>query len=107
MSPSTDQDQHQIPQKHHTPPKTSNFEQSHRTSQANNNEQSHDAPATSKKRYEVRKDPVFRSSPKYPPLLPSKPSLFFKRDDHLIPLLSHDRFLFNSQHTSLCMHPTD
>ena len=28
-------------------------------------------------------------------------------DDHLIPLLSHDDFIFKAQLTSLYMHPTD
>ena len=53
------------------------------------------------------KDPAFLSSPKVPPILPSKPSLSTNRDDHLIPLLSHDRFKLKSQLTSLYMHPTD
>ena len=60
-----------------------------------------------KKRYKVMKDPVFLSSPIYPPLIPSKPSLSTNRDDHLIPLLSHDDFIFKAQLTSLYMHPTD
>ena len=53
------------------------------------------------------KDLSFLSSPKYPPILPSKPSLSRNRDDHLIPFLSHDRFTFEAQLTSLYMHPTD
>ena len=60
-----------------------------------------------KKRYEIMKDPVFLSSPIYPPFIPSKPSLFTCRDDQLIPLLSHDDFIFKAQLTSLYMHPTD
>ena len=47
------------------------------------------------------KDPVFLSSPIYPPFIPSKPSLSTNRDDHLIPLLSHDDFIFKAQLTSL------
>ena len=53
------------------------------------------------------KDPVFLSSPIYPPSIPSKTSLSTNRDDHLIPLLSHDNFIFKAQLTSLYMHPTD
>ena len=53
------------------------------------------------------KDPVFLSSPIYPPFTSSKPSLSTTRDDHLIPLLSHDDFIFKAQLTSLYMHPTD
>ena len=34
------------------------------------------------------KDPIFLSSPIYPPILPSKLSLSTIRDDHLIPTLS-------------------
>ena len=53
------------------------------------------------------KDPVFLSSPIYPILIPSKPSLCTNRDDRLIPLLSHDSFVFKAQLTSHYMHPTD
>ena len=53
------------------------------------------------------KDPVFFSSPIYPPSISSKPSLSTTRDDHLILLLSHDDFIFKAQLTSLYMHPTD
>ena len=53
------------------------------------------------------KDRVFLSSPIYPPFIPSKPSLSTNRDDHLIPLLSRDDFIFKAQLTSLYMHPTD
>ena len=53
------------------------------------------------------KDPVFLSSPTYLPFISSKPSLSTTRDDHLIPLLSHDDFIFKAQLTSLYMHPTD
>ena len=64
-------------------------------------------PPSSKKRYKIMKDPVFLSSPIYPPLLPSKISLCTNRDDHLIPLLSHDDFVFKAQLTSLYMLPND
>ena len=53
------------------------------------------------------KDRVFLSSPIYPPSIPSKSSLSTNRDDHLIPLLSHDNFIFKAQLSSLYMHPTD
>ena len=53
------------------------------------------------------KDPAFPSSPIYPPILLSKPSFSTKRDEHLIPILSHDRFIFKSQLTSLYVHATD
>ena len=64
-------------------------------------------PPPPKKRYEILKDPVFLSSPIYPPSIPSKVSLCTNRDDHLIPLLSHDDFVFKAQLTSLYMQPTD
>ena len=48
----------------------------------------HDVPPPPKKRYESMKDPVFLSSPIFPPKIPSQPSLSTTRDDHLIPLLS-------------------
>ena len=53
------------------------------------------------------KDPVFLSSPIYPPSIPSKTSLCTNRDDNLIQLLSHDDFVFNAHLTSLYVHPTD
>ena len=59
------------------------------------------------KRYEIMKDPVFLSSPIYPPFISSKPSLSTTRDDHLIPFISHDDFIFEAQLISLYMHPTD
>ena len=64
-------------------------------------------PPPPKKRYEIVKDPAFLSSPLYPPSMPSKNTLCTNRDDHLIPLLSHDDFVFKGQLTSLYMHPTD
>ena len=60
-----------------------------------------------KKRYEIMKDPIFLSSPIYPPSIPSKISICTNRDDHLIPFLSTDDFVFKAQLTSLYMHPTD
>ena len=53
------------------------------------------------------KDPVFLSSPIYPPFKSPKTSLSTNSDDHLISLLSYDDFIFKAQLTSLYMHPTD
>ena len=64
-------------------------------------------PPPPKKRYEIMKDPVFLSSPIYPPSISSKISLRTNRDDHLIPLLSHGDFVLKAQLTSPYMHPTD
>ena len=64
-------------------------------------------PPPPKKRYEIIKHPVSLSSPTHPPSKPSKISLCTNRDDHLIPILSHDNFVFKAQLTSLYMHPTD
>ena len=64
-------------------------------------------PPPPKKRYEIMKDPMFLSSPIYPPSIPSKISLCTNRDDHLISILSTDDFVFKAQLTSLYMHPTD
>ena len=60
-----------------------------------------------KKRYEIMEDPVFLSSPIYPPFISTNTSVSTNRDDHLISLLSHDDFTFKAQLTSLYMHPTD
>ena len=64
-------------------------------------------PPPPKKRYEIMKVPVLLSSPIYPPFIPSKPSHSTNRDDHLIPLLAHNNFIFKAQLTSLYMHPTE
>ena len=53
-------------------------------------------PPPPKKRYEFMKDPIFLSSPIYLPSKPSKVSLCTNRDDHLIPLLSTDNFVFKA-----------
>ena len=73
----------------------------------NDTDNTHATPPPPKKRYEIIKDPVFLSSPIYPPFISSKTSSSANRDDHLIPLLSHDNFIFKAQLTSLYMHPTD
>ena len=70
-------------------------------------DRTHATPPPPKKRYEIMKDPVILFPPIYPPQTPSKPSLCTNRDDHLIPLLSHDDFIFKAQLTSLYMHLTD
>ena len=83
----------------------------HDTSQVptppNDTDHTHATPPPPKKRYEIMKDPLFLSSPIYNPFISSKPSLSTTRDDHLIPLLSYDDFIFKAQLTSLYMHPTD
>ena len=53
------------------------------------------------------RDPLFLSSPVFPPKTPSKPSLSTNRDGHLVPLLSHDNFISKAQLVSLYMYPTD
>ena len=53
------------------------------------------------------KDPVFLSSPIFPPRVLSQPSISTTRDDHLIPFLAQDNSTFKAQLTSLHMHPTD
>ena len=52
------------------------------------------------------KDPVFLSSPIYPPFISANTSLSTNRDEHLISL-SDDDFTFKAQLTSLYMHHTD
>ena len=64
-------------------------------------------PPPSKKRYENVEDPIFLSSPIFPPSIPSKLSFCSNCDDHSIPLLSNGDFVFKAQLTSLYMHPTD
>ena len=73
----------------------------------NDNDHTHATPPPPKKRYEIMNDPVFLSSPIYPPFISTKTSLSTNRDDHLISFLSHDDFTFKAQLTSLNMHPTD
>ena len=58
-------------------------------------------PPPPKKKNQIMKDSIFLSSPIYPPLLPSKPSLSTNRYDHLIQILSHDRFTFKANDFSL------
>ena len=53
-------------------------------------------PPPPQKRYQTMKEPLFLSSLVFPPTIPSKPSLSTNRDDHLIPLLSPDNFIFKA-----------
>ena len=73
----------------------------------NDTDHTHATPPPPKKRYEIMKDPVFLSSPIYPPFISAKSSLSTNRDDHLISRLAHDDFIFKAQLSSLYMHPTD
>ena len=73
----------------------------------NDTDHTNATPPPPKKRYEIMNNPVFLSSPIYPPFISSKPSLSTTRDDHSIPILSQEDFIFNSQLTSLYMHPKD
>ena len=73
----------------------------------NDIDHTHATPPVPKKRYEIMKDPVFLSSPIYPPFISANTSFSTNRDDHFISLLSHDDFIFKAQLTSLYMHPTD
>ena len=85
-----EQTEHTTSSKVHTPP-----------------DNTHEVPPPPKRHYEIMKNPVFLSSPIFPPKIPSQPSLSTTRDNHLIPLLSQDNFMFKAQWTSLYMHPTD
>ena len=64
----------------------------------NDTDHTHATPPPPKKRYKIMKDPVFLSSPIYPPLIPSKPSLSTTRDDHLIFFLM---MISSSKHNQL------
>ena len=70
-------------------------------------EQSKPTPPPSKKKHDVMKDPIFLTSPVYPPIISPKDSISTQRDDYLIPILSNENFTFISQLTSLYIHPTD
>ena len=82
-------------------------ENSKPTPSQDDNDHTQTTPPPPKKRYEIMKDPIFLSSPIYPPSIPSENSICTNRDDHLIPLLSTGDFVFKAQLTSLYMHPTD
>ena len=73
-------------------------------------EQSASTPPPLKKKYDIMKDPIFLTSPVYPPLISPKDSISTQKDEYLIPILSHENFTFKSQLTSISsiyMHPTD
>ena len=95
------------------PEPPNNFEQNEQTEHTTSSkvhtppDNSHKRPPPSEKRYETIKDPVFLSSPIYPPFQSTTPPRSLNRDDHLIPLLSQNRFTFKAQLTSFCMHPSD
>ena len=90
---------------------------SHKSSDTDNNEtstQNHkrpqrspSTPPPSKKKYDIMKDPIFLTSPVYPPLISPKGSISTQRDDYLIPILSNENSTFKSELTSLYMHSTD
>ena len=67
----------------------------------NDIDHTHATPPPPKKLFEIMRDPVFLSSPIYPPFISTNTSLSTNRDDHLISLLSHDDFTFKTQLTSL------
>ena len=59
-------------------------------------EQSPSISPPSKKKYDIMKDPIFRTSPVYPPLISPKDSISTQTDDYLIPILSNEIFTFKS-----------
>ena len=69
-------------------------------------EQPPSTPPPSKKKYDINKDPIFLTSPVYPPLISPNDSLSRQRGDYLIPILSNEYFTFKSQLTSPYIHPT-
>ena len=71
-------------------------ENSKPTPSQDDNDHTQTTPPPPKKQYEIIKDPIFLSSPIYPPSIPSKISLCTNRDDHLIPLLSNGDFVFKA-----------
>ena len=66
----------------------------------NDFDHTHATPPPPKKRYETMKDPVFLSSPIFPPFISTNTSLSTNPDDHLISLLSHNDFIFKAQRAS-------
>ena len=66
-------------------------------------EQSASTPPLSKQKYDKMKDPIFPTSPVYPPRISPKDSISPQREDYPIPILSTENFTFKS----LYMHPTD
>ena len=70
-------------------------------------EQSTSTPPPSKKKYDILKDPIFLTSPVYPPVISPKDSISTQRGENFIPILSTENFTFKAQLTSLYIHPTD
>ena len=64
-------------------------------------EQSILTPPPSKKKYDIMKDPIFLTSPVYPPVISPKDSISTQRDNYLIPILSTEKFAFKSQLTTV------
>ena len=64
-------------------------------------------PPPSKKKFYIKNDPKFFTSPAYPPQISQKDSISTQRDVYLIPILSNENLTVKSQLTSLCMYPTD
>ena len=108
------------PMSFHSPiePTNNQIEQmdtTHKFSDTDNNEtqnhkppeQSPSTPPPSKKKYDTMKDPIFLTSPVYPPLISPKDSISTQRDDYLIPILANENFTLKSQLPSLYMHPTE
>ena len=86
----------------------------HESSDADNNEisshnhklpeQSPSTPPPSEKKYDIVKDPIFLTSPVYPPLISPKDSISTQRDDYLIPILSNETKITHSTLNShLCL----
>ena len=88
--------------------KSSNTDNNELSSQNHNpSEPSPSTPPPSKTKYDKLTDPIFLTSPVYPPLISPKDSISAQKDDHLVPSLSNENFTLKSQLTSLYMHPTD
>ena len=83
VSKSSDTDNNDVLSQNHKPP-----------------EQSASTHPPSKKKYDKMEDPVFLTSPVYPPLFSPNDSISTQRD-YLIPILSNKSFTFKSQITSL------
>ena len=70
-------------------------------------EQSASTSPPSKKKYVVMKNPIFITSPVYPPLISPKDSNSTQIDDYLISILSNENCTFKFHLTTLYLHPTD
>ena len=90
VSKSSDTDYNEISSQNHKP-----------------HEKSASTPPPLKKKYDILKIHIFRTSPVYPSLIYPKDSISTQRDDYLIPILSNKNLTFKSQLTSLSLHPTE